>query len=291
MGFSNRTYSDLLALVQALAGVDSFTTAEQTKILATANRRLNQAFNASPMWPRYVIGAQARPANDGLISFDYNASSGIRTGSAETRAQTTVTIVCTAAVTFVAGMEVTISGLSGTVNPNGTYKVASVSTTTIENDTFTYEVSTTNTGTETYSGTATITPVAVPDIADFIRVWDGNPFSSSGAYDVNFYVDADGAHLSGDHEGLGGYWVGFKKEWPGPYLASATDIPAEFFFYAAHATYADFLRSDGQVDKALAEEKAAENYLVLELDKAATVKNNNRIFSRIQTYVSTQARW
>ena len=34
------TYANLLVLIQSLAGVDSFTTAEQTKILAMANRRM-----------------------------------------------------------------------------------------------------------------------------------------------------------------------------------------------------------------------------------------------------------
>jgi hypothetical protein len=64
----------------------------------------------------------------------------------------------------------------------------------------------------------------------------------------------------------------------------------EFFYYAAHATYADFLRMDGQVDKAIAEEQIAMNYLMLELNKAQNQRNNNALFRRISTYVSTQSR-
>lgn len=289
MGFVNRTYSDLLALVQALAGVDSFTSAEQTKILAMANRRLRQAFDASPMWPRYVK-CEARPVNDGLVAMDYDAASGVRTGSSETRSGTTVTIVCTAAVDFAAGMEVTIAGLSGSVDPNGTYTVGSVSTTTIDNDTFTYELDTDDTTDETYTGTATVTPVAVSDIAEFMRIWDRKPRSRQGAYEYDFYTDFDGANLVGNFSGLGGVWVLYKGEWPGPYLSTATDIPDEFFQYAAHATYADFLLMDGQVDKALAMNAAADSYLALEIQKAAHTKNNYMLYFRIKTHVSQQSR-
>lgn len=286
-----KSYSDLYALVKALAGVDSFASAEDAKILANANRRLYQAYAASPMWPRYVVASQARPANDGLIAYEYDDVAGVASVASATRNGSTVTVVCAAAVTFVGGMEVTVSGLTGSVSPNGTYKVAAVTTTTLENDTFSYDITTTNTATETYTGTGVVTPVAVADISDFIRIWNGAPFSRAGAGDMNFTTDVDGAHLVGDHSGLGGYYVAYKKQWDGPYTTASTTIPLEFFYYAAHATYADFLRMDGQVDKAMAEEQVAETYLALEMQKAAHAKNNNRIYSRITTHLSTQGRW
>ena len=286
-----KSYSDLYALVKALAGVDSFAATEDTKVLANANRRLYQAYAASPMWPRYVMAEEARPANDGLIAYEYDDVAGVASVSSAARSGTTVTVVCAAAVTFVGGMRVTISGLSGTVNPNGTYKVASVSTTTLDNDTFSYDLTTTNAASETYTGTGVVTPVAVADISDFIRVWNGAPFSRAGAADINFTTDVSGARLSGDHSGLGGYYVAYKKQWDGPYTTASSTIPLEFFYYAAHATYADFLRMDGQVDKAMAEEQVAETYLALEMQKAAHASNNNRIYSRITTHLSTQGRW
>lgn len=287
---TNKTYSDLASLIEALAGVDTFTTAEDAKVLALANRRLYQAYDASPNWPRYIVGAEARPATDGIISREYDAASGVRTGSAATRSGTTVTIVCTAAVSFVAGMEVTVSGLSGTEDPNVTATVTGLSTTTLENDTFTYELDD-GTGTETYTGTATVTPVAVSDIANFSRVWGGSPFATSGsAYEYEFYVDVDGAHVIGNYDGLSGFWVSYKKEWPGPYQSGATDIPLEFFYYTAHATYADFLRMDGQVDKAMAEEQVAATYLITELDRAEHQKNVNNVQRRISTYVNRMSR-
>ena len=285
----NRTYAQVLDGIEALAGVDAFTTAEQTRILANVNRRIYQAYRASELWPRYLVRGQARAAPDGVIPLTYDAASGVRTGSSATRSGGTVTIVCTAAVDVVEGMEVTVSGLSGTVSANVTAAVTGVSTTTVTDDTITYEVETTNTGSETYSGTATVTPVTIPDIDSFIRVWDGNPNSTSYAAEYDFTVTPDGAEVQNNFRDKEGFWVMFKKEWAGPYLSSATDIPQEFFDFAVHAGYADFLRGEGQTDRAMAEEQFASAILSLELQKAE-VGQNAMSYRRIQTHASRQSR-
>jgi hypothetical protein len=287
MALSNKTYGELHALVQALAGVDNFTTAEQTKLLASANRRLYQAYNATPSWPRYMV-QQARPAVDGVIAREYAGTAVV--SSSATRSGVTVTIVCTTAVDFAVGMSVLVADLGYTTqNPNGTVQVTGVSTTTIDNDTFTYDLDD-GTDTETYTGTAAVTPVALSDIADYFRVHSGNPSISTAARDVEWWEDSDGAHIVGTHDALAGYYVTFKKEWPGPYVSSATDIPLEHFYYAAHATYADFLRADDRIEAAMAEEAAANEYLLSELLKPSQLRNNNRLYSRIITHSTSQAR-
>jgi hypothetical protein len=285
----NKSYSELLALVQALSGVDAFTVLEQSKVLAMANRRLYEAYDFSPTWPRYIVGAQVRPATNNLIAREYDHVAGIRTSSSASRNGTTVTIVCTASISFVAGMTVVVSGLTGTVSPNGTQTVVSIETTNLSNDTFTYNLAS-GTGVETYSGTATVSPAAIDDISDYNRIWNANPFGTNPSYEYDFFVDSNGATVINNATGNLGFWVGYKKEWPGPYTTAAVDIPLEFFHYAAHATYADFLRMDGQVDKAIAEEQIAMSYLMLELSKAQNQRNNNFLFRRISTYVSTQSR-
>ena len=68
------------------------------------------------------------------------------------------------------------------------------------------------------------------------------------------------------------------------------EIPLEFFYYVAHATYADFLRMDGQHDKAMAEEQVANKYLATELEKTDQIMNNNTVKKRFNTYVSNQSR-
>ena len=94
----------------------------------------------------------------------------------------------------------------------------------------------------------------------------------------------------GNVSGAKGFWVGYVKAWGGPFTAVSTSIPQEFYEYTAHASYADFLRMDGQVDKAAAEEVIAQQYLVVELDKAESNRNVNMLQRRISTYVSRSNR-
>ena len=286
---NNKTYSDLLGLIQALAGVDAFTTLEQVKILAIVNRRLYEAYRASPTWARYYFPAEARPIVDNIISRSYSVVGGTRTTSSATRLLKTVTIVCTASVDFVSGMDVTISGLSGTTTPNGTYTVTGVTTTTLDYDTFTYDLAS-GTGSETYTGTGTITPVAVPEIGEFNRIYSRNPYASRGYRELQFLSDFDGAKIINVGGIANSAWVNFKQEWPGPYTTTSTDIPQEFFNYVGHASYADFLRMDGQTDKAVAEEKIAQNYIDIELMKAENQSTVNNSYRRISTYTSRQYR-
>jgi len=74
------------------------------------------------------------------------------------------------------------------------------------------------------------------------------------------------------------------------FTSSTVEVPAEFFAYIAHATYADFLRMDGQTDKAFAEENTASVALALELEKVDIISNNNTVNKRFSTYVNRQSR-
>jgi hypothetical protein len=103
-------------------------------------------------------------------------------------------------------------------------------------------------------------------------------------------VDFDGAHVINNYSSLDGFWVGFIKASGVPFTVNSTDIPDEYFQYVAHAAYADFLRMDGQIEKAMAEEQVAQQYLVIELEKAETQRNNNSLYRRISTYISRQSR-
>lgn len=276
-------YTDLYALILALSGNDSFTTNEQTKILALANRRLYQAYRASDNWARYQR-CEARPGFNSLIEREYTVAA--VTGSAVTRSGTTVTFVATTLPTFTNGMYVVVAGLSGSVDPNGTYQLTSFDEDT---NTFTYELAS-GTGTETYTGTGTATPSAVDDIDTAFRVWSANPVSINSANEYEFWADNDGYRVvANTTEGVS-FWVAYKAVWDGPYVATATTLPYEWFYYAAHATYADYLRADGQVDKALAEEGVANNYLVTEIDRAENQRNANIFKRRISTYNSRQSR-
>lgn len=68
-----------------------------------------------------------------------------------------------------------------------------------------------------------------------------------------------------------GYSTGFFGDAAG----DNPNIPYQFFEYAVYGAYADFLRGDGQTDKAIAEDQNAEYHLRQEIDK---VRNQNRQF-------------
>ena len=66
---TNRTYTDLLATISALGGVDSYSANDQTRILALCNRRLRQAYDASRVWPRYLVVGEERAVADNVVPY------------------------------------------------------------------------------------------------------------------------------------------------------------------------------------------------------------------------------
>ena len=128
------------------------------------------------------------------------------------------------------------------------------------------------------------------DVSEFQRIHRDQPFLNSGTMEYNFYVDANGAHVMnlGSTTSSSAY-VTYKKKFT-DFTKTSADIPEEFFYFAAHATYADFLRMDGQTSKAMDEENKATSYLASELEKLDIISNNNTIRRKFTTYVSTQSR-
>ena len=199
-----KSYTDLKALIQALAGVSSFTTEEDSKILSFVNRRAAEAYNLSPSWSRYLVISEER----------------------------TLT--------------------SGNVVP--------------------------------------YTEASKDDIGEFIRIHRTQAFQKNSALEYDFYVDANGANIlniTNDNDLTA--FVTYKKKLP-TFTENSEDFPLEFFHFVAHASYADFLRMDGQHGKALTEEQIAKNYLDIELEKIDIRSNNNSINHKFSTYVNRQSR-
>lgn len=279
----SNTYTSFYADVLALTGNSSFTTTEQTRILANANRRLYQAYRSFSSWPRYIVGGELRPATNGLISRDAIAGATYTISSA-TRSGSVVTITTSVPYAMFTGTTITIAGLSGTVEPDGDYVITKVSASV-----FTYNLAT-NTGTETYTGSGTAVYAGISTVDSFNRIFRDNPLMLKSVVEYEFYVDINGAHVVNNWANAGSFWVNYYKEWSGPYTSASTNIPLEFYRFAVHATYADYLRFDGQIDKAMAEENNAQQYLMIEIDKAENQRNINSLQHRISTYNSRQSR-
>ncbi len=134
------------------------------------------------------------------------------------------------------------------------------------------------------------------NIGEFIRIHRTQPFLRNSALEFDFYVDGNGAHiLNLTTADASSAFVTYKKEFTpfsvsSDYENSTVAVPAEFFHFIAHTAYADFLRMDGQTDKALIEEQTGGNYLALELEKIDLRMNNNTVLKRFSTHGNRQAR-
>jgi len=199
-----KSYTELKALIQALAGVSSFTTEEDSKILSFVNRRAAEAYNLSPSWARYLVVSEER--------------------------------------------------------------------------------------TITTANTIPYTQATKNDIGEFIRIHRKQAFLNDSSLEYDFYVDSNGANILNivNTEDTSAF-VTYKKELA-PFTETSEDILLEFFYFVAHAAYADFLRMDGQHGKALTEEQIAKNYLDIELEKIDIRNNNNSINHKFSTYVNRQSR-
>jgi hypothetical protein len=127
-------------------------------------------------------------------------------------------------------------------------------------------------------------------IYEWIRIHRTQPFLRNSALEFNFYVDSNGAHiLNLTTADATSAFVTYKKELS-QFTANSTNIPGEWFAFMAHTAYADFLRMDGQHDKALNEEQVAQSYIAMELEKVDNMMNNNTALKRFSTYINRQAR-
>ena len=144
--------------------------------------------------------------------------------------------------------------------------------------------------------TVPYTEASKDNIGEFIRIHRTQPFLRNSALEFDFYVDGNGAHiLNLTTADATSAFVTYKKEFTpftvsSDYENSTVEVPAEFFHFIAHTAYADFLRMDGQTDKALIEEQTGGNYLALELEKIDLRMNNNTVLKKFSTYVNRQAR-
>ena len=144
-------------------------------------------------------------------------------------------------------------------------------------------------------------------IAEYIRIHRKRAFLNVSSIEYDFFVDGEGANIlnianTSDNKAFVSYksqltlfTVQDSNTTDAQFSAVSNTtgtnaVPIEFFSYLAHASYADFLRMDGQHGKAITEETIAENYLNTELEKIDIRSNNNSINHKFSTYVNRQSR-
>ena len=102
------------------------------------------------------------------------------------------------------------------------------------------------------------------EIAEVFEVYKTNPYATTLPGRVGYTLTRDGIQLVGPTE-ADPVWVYFRERCP-TYTASDS-FPYIFFEYVLKAAYADWLRSDGQNDKAAQADAQAEEILQREHDK------------------------
>lgn len=252
------TYSEFLNRVKGLSGVFSPSADQLNYFVYLLNRRANMAYEATDYWPRYLVAGELRS----LSTTTVNAGSFV--------VGTTYTILVVGNTNFVS-----IGAASSTV---GVVFVA--------------------TGAGTGTGTATLNSNIVPftqagksDIDTFLRLHKTyQPFYLYSSVELEYYVNADGAHLVGDTAPSTNTYVTYKMVWDGPYTNASTNIPYEWLDYLAHSVYADYLRQDGQNEKAIAEENIAKGILDDQLQKTDVSRATGMMAHRISTHNSRSFR-
>jgi len=318
-----KTYTDLLSLIRSLIGASELTTDEQAKILNFVNRRAYEAYNTSPSWSRYVVSSEARDINQYTLS-DATASTSTlvnqnyillgsndgNVGKENTNVYQGVTnsniiIFKSSASQTIGGVSIAANSWivtigSATIQADGRYRVVNTTPQFGESDTNKknlledVEVFTPRSGSDVLNvERKNLIPYAETGentIGEYIRIHRKKSFLNKSAIEYDFFVDSDGANiLNVVNSNDGKAFVTYKKQIT-EFSDTSTDIPLEFFYFLAHAAFADFLRLESKYEDARTEEAIAQTYLAQELEKIDLRNNNNSLNKKFSTYVNRQSR-
>jgi hypothetical protein len=255
-----RTYADLFSLIQALCGV-VFASIETGRIKALINRRASRAYRSSNYWTRFLKIGEER-----YLSSDPIAATAIVSGSGYF-------------IATVGDTDFTLIGSSA--NTVGEYFVA--------------------TGAGTGTGTARPALGYVPytetgksSVDTFLRFFKQAPYIASSVQEFDFTVTAEGATLVAGDLNPSAAFLTYKAQFADTYgdgAGETSSVPAEWFQYLAHGTYADYLRAEGQQEKAALADQEAEALLTEELIRLDENHTSGFVSNRIRTNSNMQLRW
>lgn len=325
-----RLYSDLYGLIQSLCGIQ-FSITESIRLKSLINRRAARAFRASNYWTRFLVVGEERYctpapasvtttvagsayfiASVGTTDF---SSIGATANAVFTASILTTTLTVTAVSSgrlkvgdYITGTGLTTGGVQitalGTGNGGvGTYTISPTQA-TLTSRTFksfgvdSYFVAT---GVGTGNGTVRASDSTIPyiesgknSIDTFLRIFVQRPYRKASVQEFEYYVTSTGAELvSGDLNPLTAF-VTYKKQFTdfyGDNAGEVVDIPAEWFHYLAHGTYADWLKAEGQQEKAALADQEAEAVLQDELIRLDENHTSGLVSSRIFTNANMQMRY
>ena len=144
------------------------------------------------------------------------------------------------------------------------------------------------------SGVVPFTESGLDSIDTFLRVHKQAPYVTASVQEYDIMVTASGATLvCGDLDPSEAF-VTYKAQLTDTYgdgSGETTAIPAEWFQYLAHGTYADYLRAEGQQEKAALADQEAEGLLQDELIRIDEQHTLQMVANRIFTNANMQSRY
>ena len=325
-----RLYSDLYGLIQALCGIQ-FSIAESIRVKSLINRRAARVFRASNYWTRFLVVGEERYCTPAPVAAtttvsgsgyfiatvgttDYSSIGA--TANAVFTASVATTVLTVTAVTsgtiqvgdYITGSGLTTGGVQITALGTGrggvgTYTISPTQATLTSRTFKSFSVDSyfVATGVGTGNGTVRVADSTIPytetgkdSIDTFLRIFKDRPYRKAFVQEYEYYVTSDGSELvSGDLNPLTAF-VTYKKQltdFYGDNTGEVTDIPAEWFHYLAHGTYADWLKAEGQQDKAALADQEAEAVLQDELIRLDENHTSGLVSSRIFTNANMQMRY
>lgn len=130
------------------------------------------------------------------------------------------------------------------------------------------------------------TEAGLDPIDTFLRIHKQAPYINVSVQEYDIMVTADGATLVAGSSDPTSAFVTYKKQLVDTYgdeAGETSDVPAEWFQYIAHGTYADYLRAEGQQEKAVVADQEADMLLqeeMIRIDEQHTLQLvSNRIFT------------
>ena len=144
------------------------------------------------------------------------------------------------------------------------------------------------------SGVIPFTESGKDSIDTFLRVHKQAPYITASVQEYDIMVTASGATLvCGDLDPTEAF-VTYKARLTDTYGDQGTEvqaIPAEWYQYLTHGTYADYLRAEGQQEKAALADQEAEGLLQDELIRIDEQHTLQMVANRIFTNANMQMRY
>lgn len=131
-------------------------------------------------------------------------------------------------------------------------------------------------------------------IDTYLRVHVQTPYVTTSVQEYDIMITADGATLVAGNTAPTSAFVTYKSQFSdtfGDESNESTAIPAEWFQYMAHGTYADYLRAEGQQEKAALADQEADMLLQEEMVRIDEQHTLQMVANRIFTNANMQMRY